>query len=103
MFPDEIRDKTQLHQFLGCINYIVPFYLQLVGYMKLLNQKLKKNHLAWLELHTECVKRNKEKCQHLPPLKLHSEGRKNIYIDASDEHWGAVLTESFPQGYEEIC
>ena len=64
---------------------------------------MKKNPPTWLGLHTESVKRNKEKCQHLPPLKLHSEGRKNIYTDSSDEHWGVVLIESFPQGYEEIC
>ena len=103
MFPDEIRDKTKLHRFPGCINYIAPFYFQLAAYMKLLNRRLNKNPPTWLELHTESVKRNKENFQHIPPLKLHSEGRKNIYIDANDEHWGAVLIESFPQGYEEIC
>jgi hypothetical protein len=26
-FLDEIKDKTQLQRFIGCINYVAPFYL----------------------------------------------------------------------------
>jgi hypothetical protein len=49
------------------------------------------------------VNRIKEKCHHLPPLKLPSEKRKNVYSNASDEHWGAGLNQSTSRGFEEIC
>jgi hypothetical protein len=46
-FPYMIKDKTQLQQFLGCINYVSPFYLHMVTDMKLLNQSKKRSsHLV---------------------------------------------------------
>ena len=42
-FPDEIKDKNQLQRFIGSLNYVAKFYLNLRILIKPLFQRLKKN------------------------------------------------------------
>jgi hypothetical protein len=42
-FPNEIRDKTQLQRFLGCLNYVADFIPNLKFICKPLYDRLKKN------------------------------------------------------------
>ena len=44
-FPDEIKDKNQLQNFLGSLNYVLEFYPNLRTSIKPLFQRLKKNPL----------------------------------------------------------
>jgi hypothetical protein len=45
-FLDQIIDKTRLQRFLGCLNYIKPFYKGQVENVHLLHQRLKKNPIS---------------------------------------------------------
>ena len=42
-FPDEIKDKTQLQRFLGCLNYVHDYFKDLGIICKPLYQRLKKS------------------------------------------------------------
>ena len=55
-FPNEIKDKNQLQRYLGSFNYVSEFYQNLRTSIKLLFQRLKKNHFHWTKEHTRIIK-----------------------------------------------
>ena len=60
-FLDEIKDKTQLQRFLGCLNYVSDFFKELRILFQPLFNHLKKNPKPWSQVHTETVKTIKRK------------------------------------------
>ena len=55
-FHDEIKDKNQLQRFLGSLNYVLDFYLNLRTIIKLMYLRLKKNPKPLTQIHTDIVK-----------------------------------------------
>jgi hypothetical protein len=93
-FPDEIKDKTQLQRFLGCLNYVSDFYKDLAKDRKILTERLKKKPPAWTAKHTQAVKKIKGKVKTLPCLYiLDQDAFKIIESDASDHGYGGILKQ----------
>lgn len=46
-FPGKIIEKTQLKRFLGCLNYVLDFYLNLSKILQPWHDRLKKNLKPW--------------------------------------------------------
>ena len=88
-FPDQHLSKRQLQQFLGIINYIRDFIPHVDHQTRQLSALLKKNPPSWNNNHTLAVTMLKQIAQNPPPLKLITDGRRILQIDASDESWGA--------------
>ena len=59
-FPNEIKDKIQLQRFLGNLNYVLDFYLNLITTIKPLFARLRQNPKPWTQEHTKIVKLVKE-------------------------------------------
>ena len=94
-FPDEIKDKTQLQRFLGCLNYIANFYKELRIICKPLFQRLRKNPLPWTDQHTQAVKTVKDHVQRLPCLSIcHPTAPKIVETDASELGFGGILKQT---------
>ncbi|KAK9230036.1 hypothetical protein WN944_023003 [Citrus x changshan-huyou] len=85
--------KKQVQQFLGIINYIRDFLPHVNHHTSKLSALLKKNPPSWLEIHSDAVKQLKQIAHNPPPLKLITDGKQILQIDASDESWGAILLE----------
>ena len=97
-FPDEITDKTQLQRFLGSLNYIAPYYKDLIQDTAILYDRLKKNPKPWTPHHTETVKRIKSKVKTLPCLMLSNPNwEKIVETDASEIGFGGILTQVNPE------
>ena len=92
-FPDENLSRKEIQQFLGIVNYIKDFLPQSSKYTSQLSKLLKKNGPPWCPNQTLAVKKLKQLCEDLPPLKIPSSGKRILQTDASDEFWGAVLLE----------
>ncbi|RDY00449.1 hypothetical protein CR513_16368, partial [Mucuna pruriens] len=54
-FPNEIKDKTQLQRFLGCVNYIVEFIPNIRIICAPLYKRLRKNPPEWNEEMTKVI------------------------------------------------
>ena len=54
-FPDHIIDKQQIQIFLGCLNYISPYYKNCVAGRKILQERLKKETSPWMNEHTKAI------------------------------------------------
>ena len=73
-FPNELRTKEMIHNFLGCVNYSFDFIKDLDKERQELQKLLtKKNQIGWSEKHTMIVKRVKNICSDLPKLRLPNE------------------------------
>ena len=93
-FPDEIKDKTQLQRFLGCLNYVHEFFKYLGTICKPLYQRLKKKPEPWTQEHTKTVQHIKEKIKYLPCLNIPQPNAKLIVeTDASDLGFGGILKQ----------
>ncbi|KAH9716861.1 hypothetical protein KPL71_021602 [Citrus sinensis] len=88
-----IATDNQVQQFLGIINYIRDFLPHVNHHTSKLSALLKKNPPSWLEIHSDAVKQLKQIAHNPPPLKLITDGKRILQIDASDESWGAILLE----------
>jgi len=71
-FPNKIIDKTQLQRFLGSLNYVLDYYLNISRLAKPLYDRLKTNLIPWFDLHTDLVKQIKKQVQTIPLLHLAS-------------------------------
>lgn len=77
-FPNEIKDKTQLQRFLGCLNYIADYYQNFAIDSKILYERLKKNPVPWTNEHTSAIQKIKLKVKQLPCLSIpHPNWEKN--------------------------
>jgi len=101
-FPDEIKDKTQLQRFLGCLNYVHDFFKDLGIICKPLYQRLKKKPEPWTQEHTKIVQHIKEKVKYLPCLNI---PQPNAHIivetDASDLGFGGILKQRLDDSTKE--
>lgn len=91
-FPSEIKDKTQLQRFLGCLTYAEGYSKKLAELRKPLQGKLKKNATwHWTEEDTKYMDKVNRQVKDLPVL-YHPkpDGHMIIETDASREFWGAV-------------
>ena len=97
-FPDEIKDKTRLQRFLGCLNYVSEFFPNLRQLCEPLYKRLRKNSPPWTEEHTNIVKILKQKVKTLPCLGLpHPNAFLIVQTDASDIGYGGILQQKkFP-------
>ena len=92
-FPESNFTKKQVQQFLGIVNYIRDFLPHINHHTSKLSTLLEKNPPSWLDTHTDAVKQLKQIAQNPPPLKLITDGKRILQIDASDESSGAILLE----------
>ena len=86
-YPDQLRTKKQIQDFLGLLNYTSSYIPDLAKTKKDLESLLRKNNtLGWTEKHIEIVKKLKEECQQLPSLRL-PEPKDNLILqtDTSDK------------------
>ena len=93
-FPDEIKDKTQLQRFLGCLNYVSDFFPHLKQLCAPLYNRLRKSPKPWSPEHTYIVKQIKERIKSLPCLYLPNPSAFMIVeTDASDIGYGGILKQ----------
>jgi len=86
-YPDELRTKKQIQEFLGLLNYASSYILDLANKKKDLQSLLRKNNTkGWSGYHTQIVKNLKEECENLPQIRL-PEPEDNLIMqtDASDK------------------
>ena len=101
-FPDEIKDKTQLQRFLGCLNYVSDFIPKIRITCAPLFQRLRKNPPPWSEKHTQVVKQIKERVHSLPCLCIpHPQAFMIVETDASDIGYGGILKQKLTHSSSE--
>jgi len=84
-FSDEIKDKTQLQWFIGCLNYASNFFPHLRHLCAPLYKRLKKNQIPWTKEHTQIVQQVKARVKSLPCLSIPNPAAFMIVkTDASD-------------------
>ncbi|CAL8992097.1 unnamed protein product, partial [Prunus brigantina] len=103
-FPDQILDKSQLHRFLGSLNYVSDFYQDLRKQCKPLFDRLQSNPPTWSTIHTDIVKQIKAHVKTLPCLGIPSvDSFKIVETDASDIGYGGILKQRVsPNSPEQI-
>ena len=89
-FPDELKDKKTIQRFLGVLNYLHKYILNLSEKTAPIRRHINQ---GWSNEATEAVKKLKEECQHLPKLQPPSDGLLILQTDASLEFWATVLLE----------
>jgi hypothetical protein len=93
-FPNELKDKTQLQRFLGCINYVSDFIPNLRTICIPLFKRLRKDPPLWDKSMTQSVMKLKEIVKNLPCLGIPDPTAKLIVeTDASDIGFGGILKQ----------
>ena len=59
-----------MQRFLGSLNYVLDFCPNINRMSKPLHDRLKKNHVAWMDEHTKVVKQIKDAVKEIPCLFL---------------------------------
>lgn len=94
-FPDEIKDKTQLQRFLGCLNYVSDFIKDLRIICEPLYSRLRKNPKPWTQEHTKVVQKIKQIIKNLPFLGIpHPNAFMIVETDASELGYGGILKQN---------
>ena len=94
-FPNEIKNKTQLQRFLGCLNYVADFIPEIRIVAKPLFNRLRKNPKPWEKEHTEAVKKIKTLVKTLPCLGIQNpEASLIVETDASDHPLFSIFLSS---------
>ena len=75
-FPEKDFTKVQIQQFLGIVNYLRDFVPRLSELTRPLSDMLKRQPPPWSQEKTAAVKKLKEIMQTLPPLQIHSDGKR---------------------------
>ena len=103
-FPDELKDKTQLQRFLGCLNYMSDFFPHLKQLCAPLYRRLRKNPKPWSHEHTTIVRQIKARIKSLPCLHLPNPSASMIVeTDVSDIGYGGILKQKIsPQDPEQL-
>ncbi|XP_031474142.1 uncharacterized protein LOC116246414 [Nymphaea colorata] len=92
-FPDQLKDKRQLHMLLGCLSYAEAFLKDFARRRKPIAKLLKKGEaFIWDREKESWLKELKAECDSLPPLQLPS-GDDFLIVEAnsSDAHWNGKL------------
>lgn len=91
-FKDKLENKKEVQQFLGIINYASDHIKDLPKLRKPLQELTKNKPFGWTKEHENCIKILKEKVKDLPKHRIPIEtDHLELYTDASDIGWGAVL------------
>ena len=103
-FPDEIKEKTQLQRFLGCLNYVSDFFPHLKQLCAPLYSRLRKKPKPLSPEHTAIVRQIKDRIKSLPCLHLPNPSPYMIVeTDASDIGYGGILKQKLPsKGLEQL-
>ncbi|ALN12435.1 polyprotein [Vaccinivirus cadovaccinii] len=103
-FPDKLKDRLQVQQFLGCVNYAGKFIQRLAELCSVLHTKLKKDHKwKFTEDDVKRVQLIKKVCANLPELTLPPPTWKIVLqTDASDHHWAGTIGAISPDKKEEV-
>jgi len=102
-FPNEIKNKTQLQRFLGCLNYVADFIPEIRIVAKPLFNRLRKNPKPWEKEHTEAVKKIKTLVKTLPCLGIQNpEASLIVETDASEKGFGGILKQKLKESPEQI-
>jgi len=102
-FPNEIKNKTQLQLFLGCLNYVADFIPEIRIVAKPLFNRLRKNPKPWENEHTEVVKKIKTLVKTLPCLGIQNpEASLIVETDASEIGFGRILKQKLKESPEQI-
>ena len=97
-YPNENKDKTQLQRFLGCLNYIANYYLNLATDVSILHARLKKNPKPWSSMHTKTVQKIKLRVKQLPCLAIPNPNwEKFVETDASNKGYEGILKQYNPK------
>jgi hypothetical protein len=96
-FPNELKDKTQLQRFLGCVNYVSDFIPNLRTICIPLFKRLRKNPPPWDNTMTQSVLQLKTIVKKLPCLGIPDPTAKLLVeTDASDLGFGGILKQILP-------
>jgi len=96
-FLDEIKNKTQLQRFLGCLNYVSKFIPKIRIIAKPLFNRLRKNEKPWEKNHTKAVRKIKVLVNNLP-----CEATLIVETNASEFGFGGVLKQNLKESPEQI-
>lgn len=101
-FPNELKEKTQLQRFLGCVNYVADFIPNIRIICAPLFKRLRKNSLPWSEEMSHSVREVKRLVQSLPCLGIPDpDASLIIETDASELGYGGILKQVKPQSSKE--
>lgn len=93
-FPNEIKDKTQLQMFLGCLNYVSDFIPHLQVIYAFLYKRLRKNPLPWSDEMTKVIQTLKKGIKCLPCLGIpYPNAFLIIETNASDVGYRGILKQ----------
>uniref|UniRef100_A0A151UHI4 Enzymatic polyprotein n=1 Tax=Cajanus cajan TaxID=3821 RepID=A0A151UHI4_CAJCA len=102
-FLDEIKDKTQLQRFLGCVNYVADFIPKIRILCKPLYNRLRKNPKPWTPELTKIVQDVKAQVKTLPCLGIpNPEAQLIVETDASNQGYGGILKQKVENHPEQI-
>lgn len=92
-FKEKLETKKEVQQFLGIVNYASDYIKDLPILRKSLQNLIKKqNKFEWTKDHTLAIQNIKAKVKNLPKLRLPKpDDQLELFTDASDVGWGAVL------------
>ena len=69
-YPDVLRTKKQIQEFLGLLNYASSYIPNLAKKKDLQSLLRKNNTKGWSNYHNQIVKNLEEECKNLPQLRL---------------------------------
>ncbi|KAL0347858.1 UNVERIFIED_CONTAM: hypothetical protein Scaly_1801800 [Sesamum calycinum] len=105
-FPNVLKDKKHLQNFLGVVNFAIIFIKDIARYRKdfrLFWKEIENSKWKREEIHTQRVRELKQVCNNLPKLAIpQDEDELEVYIDANDYRWATVLMKRTTTG-EEPC
>ncbi|KAL0361431.1 UNVERIFIED_CONTAM: hypothetical protein Sradi_3827600 [Sesamum radiatum] len=97
-FPDVLKDKKHLQNFLGVVNFAGIFIKDLAKYRKDFRPLLKETESSkWKEeeIHTQRVRELKQVCSNLPKLAIPQDyDELVVYTDANNYRWATVLMKN---------
>ncbi|KAK2370424.1 hypothetical protein QL285_083475 [Trifolium repens] len=97
-FPDELKDKTQLQRFLGCVNYVADFIPNIRIICLPLFKRLKKNPPPWDETMSQSIRQIKQLIKRLPCLGIPDpQAFLIVETDSSDAGFGGILKQRLPE------
>ena len=75
------------------MNYLRDFILHVASHTSHLSIMLKKSAPPWGPIQTEAVQELKQLYQQPVPLEIPTDVQRILQTDASDNYWGAILSE----------
>lgn len=89
-FPDELKEKTQLQRFLGCLNYFSDFIPNLRTICIPLFKRLRKNPPPWNDSMTKSVIQLKQRVKILPYQGIY-DPNANLIVEVDASELGLVV------------